>query len=94
MSGSQQYRLQIEKLKELMAHLNHFNAEIQNSVNNYRAKLSALVEQGLPVEVGEKFMSDFHPQSKGLADRNSAVVEQATSFVAHNIQSLEQLMGR
>jgi hypothetical protein len=94
MSGSQ-YQLQIEKLKELMAYLRQFDAEIQNAVNSYRAKLSALIEQGLPAEVGEKFTSDLYPQSKSLSDRNSAVInDQAISFLARNIQGLEQLLGR
>jgi len=95
MPGNQQYQLQIEKLKELMAYLRHFDAEIQNAVNSYRAKLQALIEQGLPVEVGEKFTSDFFQQSKNLSDRNTAVInDQAIPLLAHNIQGLEQLLGR
>lgn len=95
MSGKQQFQLQIEKLKELMAYLRQFDAETQKLINNYRAKISALIEQGLPVEVGEKFINDFFQQSKNLSSRNSAVInDQAIPLVVHNIQGLEQLLGR
>jgi len=93
--SSQQYQLQIEKLRELMAYLNHFETEVQNTVNGYRARITALLEQGLPAEVGQKFLSDFYQQSKSQADRNSAVVkDQALPYLAHNVQTLEQLINR
>jgi len=95
MAGNQQYQLQIEKLRELMAYLSQFDGEIQRAVNGYRAKISALIEQGLPVEVGEKFISDFFQQSKNLSNKNSAVInDQAIPFVGNNIQGLEQLLRR
>jgi len=95
MPVSQRYQLQIEKLKELMAYLRHFDTEMQNAVNSYRAKLSALVEQGLPAEVGERFTNEFYQQSKNMSDRNTAIIrDQAIPFVIHNIKALEQLLSR
>jgi len=94
MPSNQQYKLQIEKLRELTAYLRRFDTEIQNAVSSYRARISILLEQGLPAEVGEKFLRDFYQQAKNQADKNSAVVnEQAIPYLAHNIQGLEKLKG-
>jgi len=91
--GKQQYQIQIHAMRQLIAHLNQFDAEVQNAVNGYRLKLSSMVDQGLPEEVHRKFMSDFYPQSKAMADKNSSIVkDMAIPFLAHNIQGLEQLI--
>jgi len=95
MPGSQRYHLQIEKLKELMTYLHNFEAEVRNAVNNYKARLAGLVEQGLPAEVGKKVLEDFYQQSKNLSSKNTAVInEQAIPYIAHNVKTLEQLIGR
>jgi len=94
MSGNQRYQLQIAKLRELIAYLRQFDGEIQKMVNNYRTKLLALTEQGLPVEIGEKFINDFFQQSKNLSNKNSAVInDQAIPLAMRNIQGLEQLIA-
>jgi hypothetical protein len=93
MPVSQQYQLQIGKLKELIAYLNSFETEVQKAVAGYRNKISALLEQGLPAEVGQKVLNEFYQQSKNQADKNSAIVkDQTIPYIAHNVKSLEQLI--
>lgn len=95
MSSKQRYALQLEKLRLFLAYLRQFDEETQKQANNYLAKIMVLMEQGLPVEIGEKFKNDLCRQSKTLSDRNSAVIkEQAIPFVVRNIQGLEQLESK
>jgi len=92
MPVNQQYKLQIEKLRELMAYLRRYDSEVQNALSGYRTRIAILLEQGLPAEVGQKFLNDFYQQSKNQTNKNSAVVnEQAIPYIARNIQGLEKL---
>ena len=95
MLASQQYKLQVEKLRELVTCLHNFEAEVQNALNNYQARLTDLIDQGLPLAVWQKFLKDYCLQSKNLVNKNTAVInEQAIPYVAYNIKILEQLIGK
>jgi len=95
MPANEQYQLQLEKLKELVACLHNFEAEVQNAAKTYRARLTDLIEQGLPLAVWQKFLKDYCPQSENLINKNTAVVnDQAIPYAAYNIKILEQAIGK
>jgi len=95
MPVNQHHQLQIEKLKELITCLQNFEAEVQNALKNYQARLTDLIEQGLPLAVWQKFLKDYYPQSENLVSKNTAVVnEQAIPYAAYNVRILEQLVKK
>jgi len=92
MSSGQHYSLQLEKLKELIKHLEFFNAEMLQIMNNYQNKLLALESEGVPAEVIAKFRKDFFAKSKELIKKNEAIIkDQAIPLVSKHIRILEQL---
>ncbi|MDR2593334.1 MAG: hypothetical protein LBC87_01000 [Fibromonadaceae bacterium] len=95
MQGNKHYQLQIEKLKELITCLQNFETEVQNSFKNYQARLTDLIDQGLPLAVWQKFLKDYSKQSEKLVDKNTAVIdEQAIPYAAYNVKILEQLLKK
>jgi len=95
MPVNQHYYLQKEKLIELVECLHNFEAEVQNAAKTYRARLTDLIEQGLPLAVWQKFLKDYCPQSESLINKNSAVInDQAIPYAAYNIKILEQAIGK
>ncbi len=93
--SSQQYQLQISKLREFITYLRQFDEEIQRAVNGYRSRLKSLMDSGLPREVGQAFEVDFYKRSETLAKTNSALItEEAIPYAANHIKGLEQLAGR
>ncbi|MDR2584230.1 MAG: hypothetical protein LBC75_12180 [Fibromonadaceae bacterium] len=95
MPVNQHHHLQIEKLKELVKCLHNFEADVQKAVKNYQARLTDLIEQGLPLAVWQKFLKDYYKQSENLVNKNTAVInEQAIPYAAYNIRILEQLVGK
>jgi len=95
MPENQHHHLQIEKLKELITCLHNFEAEVQNAVTNYQARLTDLIEQGLPLTVWQKFLKDYYPQSQNLINKNTAIInEQAIPYAAYNVRILEQLVKK
>jgi hypothetical protein len=94
MSGSQ-YQTQLEALKELDAYLQRIIPDVQNIMRGYAAKVSELLDRGLPLEVHDKVMTEFYMQSQNLATQSCAIIsDQAIPHVRHHIQGLEQLIGR
>jgi len=92
MSGNQQYQAQLEALRELVAHLNRVEHEAQMIMRSYAAKLSSLVDSGLPMEVHDKVMGEFYMQSQNLTNQSSSIInDQAIPYVRNQIQGLEQL---
>jgi len=95
MQGNKHHQLQIEKLKELVTCLHNFEAEVQSAVKTYQARLTDLIDQGLPLAVWQKFLKDYYPQSEKLIDKNTAVInELAIPYAAYNIKILEQLVKK
>ena len=93
MAGNQLYQVQLEKLRELEAHINRVNGEVQNTMRGYSHRITGLASEGLPMEVHDKVMTEFYLPSQNCANQISQICENAVQYVRRHIQGLEQLLG-
>ena len=91
--ATQQYQLQVEKLKELEAHHHRVSSEVQDIMRAYADKVSGLASEGLPMEVHDKVMAEFYLPSQNCASQISQICDNAVQYIRGQIQGLEHLMN-
>ena len=92
--GTQQYRLQQEKLQELAQFLSSFNYDIQMKLNEYKQRVQYMYETGLPEETKLRFEMEHIMETESLVNTISNLIEERSiPFTNQNIELMENLIA-
>jgi pyruvate-formate lyase-activating enzyme len=92
--GTQQYRLQQEKLQELAQFLASFNYDIQSKLNEYKQRVQYMYETGLPEETKLRFEMEHIMETESLVNTISNLIEERSiPFTNQNIELMENLIA-
>ena len=92
--GTQQYRLQQEKLQELAQFLASFNDDIQSKLNEYKQRVQYMYETGLPEETKLRFEMEHIIETENLVNTISNLIEERSiPFTNQNIELMENLIA-